>query len=151
MEQMTVKRSPTQRRSVEFAVIIVFLLWIFPFSVFKLITCIFPILIVAYVELWGLSFDKNSGNLRYTRLFHKPVEFHANEITSQQMLLVRSKTGSYKIILQIAVKGETIKIILGTPSEKGFDPCSETYENSAELLEFLETYRPVEELTNETQ
>ncbi len=151
MEQMTVKRSPTQRRSVEIAVIIVLLLWIFPFSAFKLITCIFPALIIAYVEIWGLSFDKNSGNLRYTRLFHKPVEFHANEITSQQLLLIRSKTGSYKIILQIAVKGETIRMILGTPSENGFDPCSETYENSAELLEFLETYRPVEELTNETQ
>lgn len=151
MENITVKYSITQRRSVEIAVIIVILAWIFPFSFWKLITCFFPVLIIAHVEMWGLSFDKNSGNLRYTRLFHKPVEFHANDITSQQMLLIRSKTGSYKIILQIEVKGETIKAILGKPSENGFDPCSETYEHSAELLEFLEKYRPVEELTNETQ
>lgn len=151
MNQMTVKTSLTQRRSVEIAVIIVLLLWIFPFSMFKLITCIFPALIIAYVEIWGLSFDKDSGNLRYTRLFQQPIEFHANEITSQQLLLVRSKTGSYRIILQIEAKGETIKITLGTPSENGFETCSETYEHSAELLEFLETYRPVEELTNETQ
>ena len=151
MEQITVKSSTTQRRSVEIAVIVLVLLWIFPFSVFKLITCTFPALIIAYVEMWGLSFDKNSGNLRYTRLFHKTLEFHANEITSQQMLLIRSKTGSYKITLQIQAKGETIKVILGTPSENGFEACSETYEHSAELLEFLETYRPVEELTNETQ
>ena len=151
MENITVRYSTTQRRSVEIAVVIVILAWIFPFSFWKLITCVFPVLIIAHVEMWGLSFNENSGNLRYPRLFHKPVEFHANDITSQQMLLIRSKTGSYKIILQITVKGETIKIILGKPSENGFDSCSETYEHSDELLAFLEKYRPVEELTNETQ